>query len=182
MEEVWKPVKNYENEYLISNYGRLQTIPRKGTFKIPIIRKTFLDKKGYEVCSLVKNKKYKYIKIHRLVAEAFIPNPLNKEQVNHKDGNKQNNCVNNLEWVTNKENYEHSIKTGLRDVNKTINIMTKIKEKPVNQYTKDNIFIKTWNSEKEASQFYNKKSSHICDVCKGKRNYALGFIWKYADK
>lgn len=181
MEEIWKPVKGYENEYIISSFGKLQSIPRKGTSKTLKTRKTYFDKKGYEVCSIVKNKQYKSIRIHRLVAEAFIPNPNNLPQVNHIDGNKQNNNVSNLEWCTNEYNYKHSIKNGLRDIYKTINIMTKAKEKSVNQYTLDGILVKTWNSEKEAKIFYNKKTAHIGDVCKGKRKKAIGYIWKYVE-
>lgn len=180
--EIWKPVIGYEKEYLISNLGRLKSLPRQGNCKQKKIRKTHLDKKGYEVCDLIKNKEYKHIRIHRLVAEAFIPNPKHYEQVNHKDGNKQNNKVENLEWCTNEQNYKHSIENGLRDIYKAINIMTKVKEKPVKQYTKDGIFLKTWNSEKEAKIYYNKKSAHIGDACKGKRKYAIGYIWKYENK
>ena len=73
------------------------------------------DKDGYLRVGLSKHMKVRYFKVHRLVAETFIPNSENKPEVNHIDGNKKNNCVSNLEWVTSKENYEHAIKIGLRD-------------------------------------------------------------------
>lgn len=130
MNEVWKDVKGYENLYQISNLGRLKSLSKKGNYKNEYIRKTLTDIKGYSVCNLVKDKKYKYVRIHRLVAQAFIPNLENKPQVNHKDGNKQNNCVNNLEWCTNSENQLHAIKMGLR---KNENI-SKGRKKEINQY------------------------------------------------
>lgn len=111
MKEVWKDVVGYENKYKVSNLGRVYSIERNGT------KGHFCKEKisyGYSKVCLVKKSKIKLCALHRLVAIAFIPNPNNYPQVNHIDGNKQNNNVDNLEWVTAKQNMEHAYKTGLK--------------------------------------------------------------------
>ena len=95
--ELFKGIKGYEN-YQITSWGRVYNKSRK-RFLVPEEHY-----KGYLRVDLLKNGKRKHFKVHRLVADAFIPNPLNKPQVNHIDGNNQNNSVTNLEWVTNREN------------------------------------------------------------------------------
>lgn len=96
--EIWKDIKGYEGLYQISNYGKVKSVRNN------IIRKTTYGGKGYERINLVVNGKTKYYYIHRLVAEAFIPNNEKKQCVNHKDNNILNNNANNLEWCTHKEN------------------------------------------------------------------------------
>ena len=121
MIEIWKPIKNYENIYEVSNLGRIKslsrTIKRKDGKPLKIkeqILKGSKDTKGYIQVELKKDGK-RYIKtIHRLVAETFIENKNNKEQVNHIDGNKENNCVYNLEWVTCQENIQHAWLNNLK--------------------------------------------------------------------
>lgn len=111
----WKPIfiDGKSTVYEVSNDG----------FVINLKTKTVLlgshDKRGYKVVSLWADEKMYSKKVHRLVAEAFIPNPENKPTVNHKDGNKDNNSVTNLEWATHQENIDHAIQTGLRDINGT---------------------------------------------------------------
>lgn len=172
MEEIWKNIKGYENEYQISNLGRIKSLKRNTKnykCKEDKILKNKINHNGYLMAYLSQNKKIKCFRVHRLVAEAFIPNPENKPQVNHKDGNKQNNCVDNLEWCTAKENTDHAIKNKFRE--------NKYKRKII-QYDKQYNFIKEWNSIKEATNFGFSKSA-ICQCCRGKRNFHYNYIWKY---
>jgi Tol biopolymer transport system component len=112
------------------------------------------SKKGY----LTVNIKQKTTLVHRLIAETFISNPENKPQVNHIDGDKTNNNINNLEWTTNEQNMKHSWKIGLRD-----NMYTK-----VIQYDLDGNFIKEWNNIKEIKTKLNIRHSSIWACCTGK--------------
>lgn len=109
--ELWRYVSNTNNRYLISNKGRLLTTGYKGS-KIAAIMKPAKDAKGYLRTMLLINSKFKTIKVHRIVAQTWIDNPFNKLQVNHLDFNRENNCIENLEWVTPKENTLHSYKFG----------------------------------------------------------------------
>ena len=141
--EIWLDVKGYEGLYKVSNFGRVKSLARKyknqyGEFgykkefikaqKISCYNKKEKQKNGYFVVNLAKDDNGNWIRVHRLVAEAFIPNPENKKEVNHKDGNKLNNKVDNLEWVTHQENCLHAWRTGLRKGNEEERIR-KIKEK-----------------------------------------------------
>ena len=121
--EAWKDVVGYEGFYQVSNMGNVRSVPRVllyerngNTFKRNIPHKIMKPTKtefGYLIVSLTKEKTKIQGRIHRLVAEAFLPNPENKRCVNHKDGNKENNCVENLEWVTYSENMQHAADSGL---------------------------------------------------------------------
>lgn len=123
IKEEWKDIPEYEGKYQISNLGRVKSLPRiiDSQFKgKPIKRKVFerelrksKNRFGYEYVCLSKNGKTKKYRIHRLVGELFIPNPMNKPQINHIDGNKQNNRIDNLEWCNNSENMQHAVKMGL---------------------------------------------------------------------
>lgn len=112
--EIWKDVVGYEGLYRISNLGRVRSIVRGG--RINRILSQTTHRQGYKEIKLSKNGTCKSFLVHRLVAEAFIPNPFYKETVNHKDGNKSNNNVQNLEWATIGENIRHAYKTGLNVV------------------------------------------------------------------
>lgn len=105
--ENWKDVPGYEGLYQISNLGNVKSLYSNK------ILKPSIDKYGYTRFSATKDKIQKTLIIHRLVAKLFIPNPNNLPQVNHKDGNKNNNCKNNLEWCTDSDNKKHAYKTGL---------------------------------------------------------------------
>ena len=108
--EIWKDIVDYEGFYQGSNYGRIKSF-YKG--KVRII-KPLLQKGGYLTVNLYKSGNQKMYRLHILIAKAFNPNPDNKPTVNHFDGNKFNNCIENLVWATCKENNEHAYKTGLK--------------------------------------------------------------------
>lgn len=103
MEEIWKQVENFEN-YEVSNFGRVRKNYKNRKVKY---LKPMQTAKGYLVVELWKKSKRKRVKVHRLVAQAFIPNPDDLPQVNHKDMNKKNNNIENLEWITNRDNCIH---------------------------------------------------------------------------
>lgn len=112
--EVWKDIRGYEGIYQISNLGRIKSLHRdcrNGRILNPA-----KNNSGYLRVALSNNGKIRYDSIHRLVAEAFISNPKKLPEVNHIDGNKLNNSVENLEWVTKGENQIHAYKTGLRKI------------------------------------------------------------------
>ena len=117
MKEQWKPVKGFEGKYIVSNLGNVMSIPRTYTNKLgreytvdgfTLVKHD--DTNGYDKVwlgdSVMKS-------VHRIVAEVFVPNPYGYSEVNHKDGNKKNNCVENLEWVTHQGNIVHAVETGL---------------------------------------------------------------------
>ena len=107
--EIWRDIEGFEGHYQISNYGRVKSF-KNGEV---IIRKPHVDKDGYlQICFCDKSN-HKWFKVHRLVAIAFIPNPENKETINHIDGCKMNNFVENLEWATRTENNQHAVRIGL---------------------------------------------------------------------
>jgi hypothetical protein len=120
--EIWKNVKGFEGYYEVSNIGRVRRKKGKTIYKdgrVAFFPQTILkqseNKKGYFRVYLSKNSK-KYTKtVHRIVAETFIPNPKNKKTVNHIDCNKKNNKIENLEWLTNKENMRHAFDNGVFD-------------------------------------------------------------------
>ena len=115
-EEVWKPIKDYEGLYEISNLGRVKSLNYKRTGKEKILKNTE-NSKGYLIVCLTKNEKRKQFKIHRLVAEAFIPNPEDKPCIDHINTIKNDNRVENLRWVTNEENNNNPLTKKKRNEN-----------------------------------------------------------------
>ena len=109
MQELWRDVKGYQGCYQVSNYGRVKSTAQHNWLHKQIIRKP--KTRRYAELPLASNGKTKWVLVHRLVAQAFIPNPQNKPEVNHKDGNKLNNNVDNLQWCTKSENELHSLYT-----------------------------------------------------------------------
>lgn len=178
MEEIWKPVKNYEGYYEISNLGRVKSVERiikcksRNNFKQKEkILATRPNNRGYIMVGLHKDKNYKLVLVHRLVAEAFIPNPNNLPQVNHIDENKQNNHWNNLEYCDNWYNSHYG--TRIERCN------AKQKKKKINQYSLNGKFIRQWESV--ASIRKKLSINNICKACTGEYKQAGGFVWKYAD-
>ena len=120
MKEEFRDIVGYEGLYQVSNLGEIKSLPKT---KVCINKnystkekylKTTINNKGYKRVFLYKNKKAKVFYIHRVVAQAFIPNPNKLIQVNHKDGNKQNNCIDNLEWISCSDNIKHAYNNGLK--------------------------------------------------------------------
>lgn len=182
--EIWLPVpiKEYCKLYKVSNFGRVMSLNYNHTGKIKIL-KPIKNTKGYLSVKLYKNGIGKMFRVHRLVAQTFIPNPDNLPQVNHKDEDKTNNFVGtpendykdgNLEWCDNKENSNHG--TRNERISKT---MTNGKtSKPVLQFTKSGELIREWPStmECERNGFDHRG---VGDCCRGKQKSAYGYIWIY---
>lgn len=184
LNEEWEDIKFRKNGieydcigiYQVSNYGRVKSlgnINNKSRRKKPFIRKINLSKKGYSILTIYKDGIQNTLKVHRLVAEAFITNTENKPQINHKDGNKTNNKVSNLEWCTNSENQKHAYKNNLEKPRF---------QKNVYQYDLEGNFIKKWDYIVDAAKTLKIDSSSISAVCRGRRKTAGGYIWKYVDE
>lgn len=161
----WVTIEEFPN-YQITKDGKIRN---KSTQKI---RKNSLGHLGYPVVSLRKNGKMYLRTIHILLARTFIPNPENKPEVNHIDGNKANYKLENLEWVTRKENDNHARRTGLHKSDG---------DKPVLQYTKDMNFIRRYKSASEAARVTGFSRSQISNVARGQKRCKTchGYIWKY---
>ena len=165
MDEIWRDIEGYEGLYKISNKGRVKSL-KWGKERI---LRPGIDGYGYMFVCLCNDNVMKYFKLHRLVAQAFIPNLYNKPQVNHLDENKKNNCVDNLEWATAKENSNY----GTRNERLSRKIL---------QYSKSGEFIREWQGALEVERVLGIDNSHINACCRGKRKSAGGFIWKYKEK
>lgn len=177
MEEVWKDIYGYEGLYQVSNLGRVKSFyARNGRLSNQSrTLKPKLDRYGYLKLTLCKNKNYKYVTIHRLVATSFIDNPENKSEVNHKDGNKLNNCVENLEWLTGLENIYHAFTAGLTP--KTpLNNPKSIK---ISQYDLNGNFIKTFPSTREVERELGFSHSTVGKAAKSKTHFSHNFLWRY---
>lgn len=182
--EIWKDIPEYEGLYQVSNQGRVKSL-----FRYKKVLKPNILKNGYETVELFKNKSSRRMLVHRLVAMAFIENPNNLPQVNHKDENKQNNFVENLEWVTAIENMSYGTRLA-RQISNT-NYSSELRKniarengkttsKSVIQYSKNGEFISRFDSAKEASRKTGANHAHILECCHGLRYKTVnGFIWKF---
>lgn len=161
--EIWKDIPGYNGLYQVSNLGRIYSNYYNRLLTPELC-------KGYLRISLSKDKKAKHYLIHRLVAQAFIDNPMNLPCVNHKNEIATDNRVDNLEWcdIIYNNNY------GTRIIK-----AAKKKSIAVLQYDLDGKFIREWKSAAEASKKLNITSGRICMVCKGIRKSANGYKWRY---
>ena len=190
MEEIWKDIQGYEGLYRVSNLGRVKSFHKAKEH----ILSPGKDKDGYFQVQLYKNGINKMRKVHRLVAQAFISNPNNLPQINHKDENKQNNNVDNLEWCTNE--YNHNYGTAVkRAAEKRRGWIGLVGEKnpmygrtgeknPVSRKVICLNNLKIFNSIKEASEYANVTNIRSC-LC-GKSNYCgkidnIKLVWEYYD-
>lgn len=179
----WYPLKNNENLYEITTNGVVRRIAydvirqsNTSYKRLPIILNSHHDKDGYLRVTIYDGKKSKMKYVHRLVAETFLDNPNNYEQVNHKNGIKDDNRVENLEWCNRSQNIRHRI-----DV-LGVSLKNKKGSKEVEQYTLDGILVNTYPSAKEAGRQTNLSQGHISEVCRGEHMQYKGFIWKYKVK
>lgn len=161
----WRTVKEYDH-YEVNQYGDVRHKQRKR------ILKPRSNKGGYLYVNFKINGKNINFAVHRIVANAFIPNPNGYTEVNHKDYDKNNNCVNNLEWVTSSDNKRHAYKL---EENK------KSRGKKVKQYTKDGNYIKTFDSLSLAAKEFNCSVCAISNCCLGRSKSSQGFLWRFVE-
>lgn len=172
--EIWKDIKGYEGKYQISNLGRIKSIGRMTDFgknKLWIEEKLlryYITKKClyFQITLRDYNLIPKNKMTHRLVAEAFIPNPENKPFVNHKNGNKMDNSVENLEWVTPKENSQHAIETGLNVYYGENHTYCKISDNTVSLIREDR---KNGMRYSEIARKYEVSAGHVRDICNNRK-------------
>lgn len=199
--EIWKNVAGYEGYYQVSNKGCVKRLARYvDRHAYGIVHKKFyrerilkpVNRQGYQAVRLCKNCKAKTYQIHRLVAIAFIDNPLSKEQVNHKNGIRNDNRIENLEWVTNTENQRHSFRVLGRVSGRKGKPMSKAMREGLKKYQSEHhgelckkfrcielnrVFVGTNQAIKELGV-----SRHISDCCSGKRETCGGYHWEYVNE
>lgn len=174
MKEIWKDIHGYEQRYQVSNIGRIKSLKRvckRGNNHKPVNECILKpgNNKGYMTVALSKNGNVKYFQVHRLVAEAFIPNPDNLPCVNHKDENSLNNNVDNLEWCT------YSYNNSYNELARKKGVLKRI---PVLQFSKTGQFIREWDCAGTVEQELGISHHSIYGCCKGKTKTSGGFIWK----
>lgn len=185
--EIWEDIENFKGVYQVSNKGRVRSLDRsiidclgRCQFKRGKLLKLYKGKTGYFVVDLKTNDIRKMAKVHILLAQAFIPNPENKLQVNHKDGIKTNNNLTNLEWNTPSENLKHAYDNGLLKPHMLGKRGAKHPRHKKVMQIKNNRTIKIYNGSNEAARKTGLNQRNISTVCLGKRKTAGGFIWRYA--
>lgn len=166
IKELWLPLKEYKG-IQVSSLGRIKKAANKSR-KERILTVFPKDKDGYYKCSVQRlNGKWTSQYVHRLTAMAFIDNPYNKPIVNHKDSNRTNNNINNLEWVTPKENVIHSFKYGNRKQHKNVPKNTLLTDYQINQINK----LRTLYTVKEISKLFNIKYQSLKNIIHKKKQY-----------
>lgn len=177
--ELWRPVTGSNGLIEVSNFGRVRSL-LKGK---PTILKTSKDRAGYHrFTATIEHQRITSL-VHRAVAKEFIPNPTNRPEVNHKDGNKGNNAVENLEWVTRMENVRHAIENGLWDsVFEGTRRENEKRKRPVIGYFTSETYCcsRRFDSVSEADRFIG--SHHVADVAKGKKNSVKGWTFRYENE
>lgn len=184
MDEIWKDIQGYEGLYKVSNMGRVKSLERTRNMNLPgrergapVPERILVPQKkkaGYLGVTLSKDGRIKNFRIHCLVAQAFLPNPYNKPQVNHINGIKWDNRFSNIEWATGSENQRHALMLGLRDMSH--------RRKNVFQYDMRRNFIRSWNGAVEVEQETGMSQKYIASCCRGDEPSAYGFVWKYGSR
>ena len=178
--EVWKSIPGYEGLYQVSNFGRVKSLSRyarvhNGVRKVgERIRKPILKATGYYDVLLYKDGRRKRFLVHQLVAKAFLENPNNYKQINHKDENPKNNHLSNLEWCSQSYNNNYG--------NHNKKISASVPKKPVLQIADDGHVIQRFNSIKDAAHHVGVLEQNISAVVRGIKKHSGGFPWKYAQK
>lgn len=171
MIEIWKDIKGYEGLYQVSNLGNIKNVKRNKPVRHSVHKRT-----NYCHLTLRENKKMVNHSVHRLVAAAFIPNPDNLPQVNHIDGNKQNNNLPNLEWCTTSYNQKHSFKLGLSKNKKGSESHN---AKPIVMKTLDGRELKRFGAAVEAAKETGINVHCINKNLKGHHKTAYGYVFEY---
>ena len=165
VEKEWRTVQECD-KYEVNQFGEIRHKKRKQVLAPRI------NKGGYGYVAFVIDGERKNFAIHRIVANAFIPNPTEATEVNHKDYNKLNNCADNLEWVTSSENKTHAYKKIENKI---------VRGKPVEQYTKTGEYIKTFDSVSDAAKEMNCCIAAISNCCLGRSKTSMGFQWRFSE-
>lgn len=190
MEEVWKDIvieKNgvlydFTGKYQVSNYGRVRSLHYCGKGPIKVLKQS--TNNGYMTVCLSSYSKRSYFLVHRLVATAFLPNANNLPEVNHKDEDKTNNHVDNLEWMSKQDNIVYGTarqRTGEKLKGKKLSEEHKRKIRR----SKKVICLETgqvFNTIKEASEWCNTGKANVCSCCKGRNKTAGGYHWEYIEE
>ena len=180
--EEWRACKGFEGFYEVSNEGRVRSLAvynaqRKKVYKrkMPVLKKIETTKDGYKRVLLCHYGVHHHCSVHRLVAQAFIPNPDNLPCINHKDEQPSNNKVSNLEWCTHKYNSNYGTLPQRISKRMSENHPTAMR---VCQYDMDGNFIRSFKSQREAARSLGIRGENISRNIKGKYKHAGGYIWK----
>lgn len=178
MSEIWKDIPNYQGLYQVSNYGNIRSLDRYSSdhFCKGRVLKPYGNGKGYLLVKLCKNGHIKAFQVHRIVANAFLPNRNKKLQVNHLNENKKDNEVTNLEWCTAKQNSNY----GTRSKRISIANRNGKLSKKVKQLGKAGNLIKIWPSLSEAER-HGFNHGHLSKCARGKVKLAYGYKWEYVE-
>lgn len=168
----WRRVEQTDHEVYVSSNGDIVSFGRRSGMFLALSR----NGSGYVCIALTLNGKQSTHRLHRIVAKLFIQNPEGKPEINHKNGIRHDNRVENLEWCTRSENTNHAIQTGLSKP------YVRRESRAISQYTRDGKLVKTWHSlvEAKAALGVSKEEGNIGEVLRNKAKIAYGFSWKYA--